>query len=240
VKILVVSDLHYEFRWDHGQEMTEHLAGHQVDAIVVAGDLAVADLLGPALIDLCQHFKHVVYVPGNHEYYGSSFPEVKKILSSLSRSHANLHVLVNKAKVIDGVRFVGTPLWFNYTEKTQADYMLADFRQIEGYREWVGGENFKAAKFLGRSVKHGDVVVTHHAPSMRSTPERYVGSVLNRFFVHPLDEVIVAKKPKLWIHGHTHDSFDYRLAKTRVVCNPYGYWNVDTNSTFKSNLVMEV
>ncbi len=27
----------------------------------------------------------------------------------------------------------------------------------------------------------------------------------------------------LGIHGHTHDSFDYVLRGTRVVCNPRGY-----------------
>jgi calcineurin-like phosphoesterase family protein len=28
---------------------------------------------------------------------------------------------------------------------------------------------------------------------------------------------------KLWIHGHTHDDFDYVINQTRVVCNPRGY-----------------
>jgi hypothetical protein len=27
----------------------------------------------------------------------------------------------------------------------------------------------------------------------------------------------------LWVHGHTHDSFDYRVGTTRVLCNPRGY-----------------
>ena len=27
----------------------------------------------------------------------------------------------------------------------------------------------------------------------------------------------------VWIHGHTHTSFDYRIQGTRVVCNPRGY-----------------
>ncbi len=30
-------------------------------------------------------------------------------------------------------------------------------------------------------------------------------------------------KAVLWIHGHTHDSFDYVHNGTRVVCNPRGY-----------------
>jgi len=28
---------------------------------------------------------------------------------------------------------------------------------------------------------------------------------------------------KLWVHGHTHDPYDYVIGETRVVCNPRGY-----------------
>ena len=34
--------------------------------------------------------------------------------------------------------------------------------------------------------------------------------------------------PDLWVHGHTHDSFDYVLGWTQVVVNPYGYQDVET------------
>ena len=30
-------------------------------------------------------------------------------------------------------------------------------------------------------------------------------------------------KACLWIHGHTHTSFDYRVGGCRVICNPRGY-----------------
>jgi hypothetical protein len=29
--------------------------------------------------------------------------------------------------------------------------------------------------------------------------------------------------PRLWVHGHTHSSHDYRVGRCRVVCNPRGY-----------------
>ena len=28
---------------------------------------------------------------------------------------------------------------------------------------------------------------------------------------------------KLWTHGHTHETFDYVIGETRIVCNPRGY-----------------
>jgi hypothetical protein len=28
---------------------------------------------------------------------------------------------------------------------------------------------------------------------------------------------------KVWTHGHTHETFDYMVGTTRIVCNPRGY-----------------
>lgn len=38
----------------------------------------------------------------------------------------------------------------------------------------------------------------------------------------------------------THDSFDYMIGKTRVVCNPHGYYARATNPGFLPDLVVEV
>ena len=38
---------------------------------------------------------------------------------------------------------------------------------------------------------------------------------------------------KLWVHGHTHDEFDYKIGITRVVCNPRGYPKEKSNWHFK-------
>jgi hypothetical protein len=67
------------------------------------------------------------------------------------------------------------------------------------------------------------VVITHHLPSQRSIAPRYAGSLSNAGFVSELDSLMGAERVQLWIHGHTHSSFDYTVAGTRVVCNPRGY-----------------
>ena len=57
-----------------------------------------------------------------------------------------------------------------------------------------------------------------------------------------LEENILRWQPALWMHGHTYDSFDYRVGKTRVVCNPRGYSKdgVNENPLFNLNLVVEL
>ena len=69
------------------------------------------------------------------------------------------------------------------------------------------------------------VVVTHHTPSWQSCHEKYVHDrVMNGAFHTELGDYIAYRPQiKLWVHGHTHDEFDYTISETRVVCNPRGY-----------------
>ena len=50
--------------------------------------------------------------------------------------------------------------------------------------------------------------------------------------------MIEEQRPALWVHGHTHDSCDYQVGVTRVVCNPRGY--EDENKRFDPELVVTV
>jgi hypothetical protein len=65
------------------------------------------------------------------------------------------------------------------------------------------------------------VVITHHAPHPGSVHPRWTGDLVNAAFVSDLSRLM--GKSALWFHGHTHDSFDFRVRGTRVVANPMGY-----------------
>jgi len=69
------------------------------------------------------------------------------------------------------------------------------------------------------------VVVGHHAPSKQSTKPKYEGEVMvNGAYSSDLSEFILDRPQiKVWTHGHTHDTFDYMIGSTRIVCNPRGY-----------------
>src|SRR3546814_20387466 len=86
------------------------------------------------------------------------------------------------------------------------------------------------------------VVITHHAPSPRSIHPRYEGSLINTCFVSNSEYLMDASRAALWIHGHTHDSFDYQVAGTRVICKPRGYARdgVNANINFIPNLLVEL
>src|SRR5690606_28030632 len=65
------------------------------------------------------------------------------------------------------------------------------------------------------------VVITHHAPHPLSIHEQYRGDLTNAAFVNDLASLL--PYAKLWLHGHVHNNFDYRVEGCRVVANPRGY-----------------
>ena len=76
---------------------------------------------------------------------------------------------------------------------------------------------------LARPFDGKTVVVTHHAPSLKSIHSDYKSNEWNPCFVSDLEKLMDGVG--FWVHGHTHSSFDYQIGKTRVVCNPRGYPN---------------
>ena len=86
------------------------------------------------------------------------------------------------------------------------------------------------------------MVITHHAPSRGSIHPRFEGSLVNACFVSDAKYLLDGRRAQLWIHGHTHDSFDYVVNGTRIVCNPRGYAKagVNENALFDPDLTIDV
>ncbi|MCU4119935.1 metallophosphoesterase [Variovorax sp. N23] len=86
------------------------------------------------------------------------------------------------------------------------------------------------------------VVVTHHAPHRGSLAQLYADDWASGAFVTELPDVFF-DIPVLWVHGHTHQQFDYRVGTCRVTCNPRGYVNWSgriENQDFDPGLVIKV
>jgi predicted phosphodiesterase len=253
MKLNILSDLHL------GLWAMPHPA-NDADVVVLAGDIArpreaVAWALGFG--------RPVVYVPGNHEFYGGSIDGTARELRELC-SGTRVHLLDDDELILDGVRFLGSTLWTNFdlfadpaaraAAIEQSRRLLRDFSRIR--RSEAGEALFTPEDSVtlfrehfrwlaGRLEAPHDgptVVVTHHAPSPRSIHPRFADSLLNACFISDLNELLGADKACLWIHGHTHDSFDYDAAGTRVVCNPRGYakGGVNENALFDPDLVIEI
>jgi predicted phosphodiesterase len=251
VKIRILSDLHLEFQlWTPPQV--------DADVVVLAGDIHV----GSQGIEWARrHFapSPVVYVPGNHEFYGEHMQNLRTDLLREGRDSA-VDVLDGHDLVIGGARFLGATLWTDFAlhgadlssidrAMADADSGMNDFRLIGyGERGRFLPENARAIHLaqvrwlrikLAEKFPGPTIVVTHHLPHRHSIHLRYKGSGLNPSFASDLSDLMGPSVP-LWIHGHTHDSFDYVVNGTRVVCNPRGYAPMALNPEFKPDLTVDL
>jgi hypothetical protein len=84
------------------------------------------------------------------------------------------------------------------------------------------------------------IVMTHHAPSVRSVPPERRADPLTAAYVSNEEALIERFQPALWAHGHVHSSSDYRIGRTRVICNPRGYFPDYLNPSFDPSLTIEL
>jgi Icc-related predicted phosphoesterase len=249
MKLHVLSDLHIEF----GNFSVPDVGA---DLVILAGDTHVG-IRGLRWI-LDQDLKvSVVYVLGNHEFYWSKFPDLIDKLKREVRG-TNVHVLENDVAEFCGFRFFGCTLWSDMNLFGNAPVAMAaaasgmsDYHLIRNsytYRALTPEETViwhkNSVKKLKEFMESGDpeksVIVTHAAPSIQSIPERYWNHQLTPAFASNMEDLIRKYQPRLWIHGHTHDSYDYQIGKTRIVCNPRGYVHNANNPGFKKGLTIEI
>lgn len=227
--ILVVSDIHLEF-FDNDEARDALIDSlPDADAIVLAGDITTLRYLPQAREDLCkftEKYGDVIYVPGNHEYYGSpNAAETHKHLGMLAWDIQGLQALWPGRKVeVMGQKFVGGTMWFPQSDRIpMLRKLIHDFRFIGKFEPWVYEQNALFRKEVAPLVDKDTIVVTHHLPCQNSVPNQYRMDPGNIFYVSEQTKMILEKEPKIWIHGHTHTPCDYTVYNTRVVCNPKGY-----------------
>jgi len=221
MKVLSISDLHCEFHSDGGEFFIEALP--PADILVLAGDLNTFDGLENNIYQICSNYPHVVYVAGNHEYYNSTFSKVDKLLDKLSNKINNFHYLENNLVCIKTLTFVGATLWYPKNQNTLSNKTdINDFTYIKKCDPEAFNRYEKTIKYLENNIAN-NIVVTHHMPSFECVASEYKKDKLNCYFAVNLDQMILEKKPKIWICGHTHQSFYRLLGDTKIICNPVGY-----------------
>ena len=195
-------------------------------------------------------------VLGNHEHYRGFLPETVAEARQLAPAYG-ITLLEDGAAVIAGVRFLGCTLWTDYALDGRQDAAMAAARHGLNDHRMIGWskqpwQRFRPeealavhrasrrflADIMAEPFAGPTVIVTHHAPHPGSVHPRYTGDALNPAFASDLSELIAAGRPALWVHGHVHSSFDYRVDQTRVACNPHGYGS--ENPVFDPHLTVEM
>ncbi len=227
MRLGISSDQHLEFVSSYKQIVAElEQYEKDVDVHIIAGDLlCLRDKVKAKFVFdwFSDHFNHVLYIKGNHCSYGSSIKETEEIAINLAKE--NFHVLGQSEPQfhLEGLNFIGNTLWFPYqSSNSQYERYMTDFQVISDIQS-VYQIHEETKKRFWSLVDNNTILVTHHLPSHLCTHPKYVGSYLNRFFVGDIEDLILEKKPRLQVHGHSHEPLDIMIGSTRVIRNPVGY-----------------
>ncbi|WP_346830922.1 metallophosphoesterase [Pseudomonas abietaniphila] len=227
MKLQVYSDLHIEF--DRFEP-----ASSGADVVILAGDI---DIKTRGVKWANEVFRcPVIYVCGNHEYYGGHIDRTLQKMREAAAPH--VHVLENEALILNQTRFLVTTAWTDYSStgdvaaaKRIAWEWMNDFTVIRtdvSYRRLRPDDLIAKSKAayswlseeLAKSFDGKTVVVTHHAPALD-----HVGNDLPAHLIaaYANDWPELVGKADLWVCGHTHVAADFFKNGCRVVSNPRGY-----------------
>ncbi|MEZ5818838.1 MAG: metallophosphoesterase family protein [Hyphomicrobiaceae bacterium] len=252
MRLQIFSDVHVDFAPGFVPRLAD-----DVDAVVIAGD--ICEGIENGMRWLRAHLGHqvpIVLVAGNHEYFARIRAEERLKGARAAGAHG-ITYLDDTTATIGPVRFVGSTLWADYAiygasrrgEMIEvARRKMMDHRRIlEAPGRFITPEEClalhgEARDFLEATLASPHdgptVVVTHNGPHPLSLVDKFRENLSSAAFISDLSAMIDRHQPALWVHGHTHVSLDYRVGKTRIVCNPHGYG--DENPGFDAGLIVEV
>jgi predicted phosphodiesterase len=250
MRLHILSDLHVEFEAFVPPSTSS-------DVVILAGDIHVGNR-GVDWAKATFPNQPVIYILGNHEYYGKAFPKHIEDLRKFADG-SNVHILEQDYIVIDGITFLGCTLWTDFKlfgepriAGSHATQVMADYRKIRVSPQYRKLRSLDTAVIHAKSLRWLDseieklksdgnkvVIITHHAPSCQSVPEEYRDDILSAAYASHLDDFVASSHAAVWIHGHVHTQQDYNIGGTRLICNPRGYPD-ERNENFIPDFVIEV
>jgi len=238
MRLWILSDLHMDLarEWD----LPVLSARPASDVLVVAGDLTSRMERGVRWLAQRVSDLPVVYIAGNHEGYGADIDRtIEK--AKVAAAGTNIHVLDDGAVVIGGVRFLGTTLWTDFElfgapaaamaaaadqmndyRRVRVDHYQRRLRPADTLARHRQGRAFLAAA-LATPFAGPTVVVTHHGIDRLCSRPQYADDIITAAYVSDLAGMVAEHQPDVWIYGHTHQSDDRTIGRTRVLSNAKGY-----------------
>lgn len=212
-------------------------------------------------------YNKVFLIAGNHEHYHGKIDTSHAIIQKFLQEEGLQVVFLDNTCVPLNDEYVlfGSTFWTDFNNndffaRQSAQSYMNDYRLIINGRRTAGERgliphdtvllNIDARAALNSALEFYKtkkfVVMTHHLPDMLSVNARFNPGIdiINYAYANTGLKSLIeeSKQIKFWFHGHTHDSCDYVLGDTRVVCNPRGYARTGRNENplFDVNLTIEI
>lgn len=254
MKLQLLSDLHLE------TEAYTPEPAYGAELLILAGDI---DSTWAGIRRFANWPVPVIFVPGNHEFDRREIDVARVELAELCKELGFTLLDDSSTIVTDAqgrrVRFLGSTRWsdfdlFGEAGRAKAQRAAGYFQKVMAAtrhgevfdaeavrtlslesRAWLAGE-------LARGESGADwdatVAITHFAPSIRSADPRYGKQPTTASFCN--DDEALMPGARLWLHGHLHCQFDYKVGKTRVMCNARGHAHKGEPARFEPRALIEV
>lgn len=246
--VALLSDLHAECQLGRACRAIDNVLEETPEprVLILAGD--IGNVGGGSLADTLDHAVAamkaknpkgvVVFVPGNHDYYGlklgaGGLALGDAILETIC-DEAGCVFLQRSAVAVGACVIAGTTLWTPVATVSPGEVQyMCDYTRIGGLTvEEVQDTHENQAAWLASICADEEtcpqVIVTHHAPfagNLRSrhyTKESEALFHVRGFAVAIL--AIAASRVRLWAFGHTHVRGAVTCGKTMVAANCLGHF----------------
>eukprot|EP00792_Barthelona_sp_PAP020_P006659 TRINITY_DN3052_c1_g2_i1.p2 TRINITY_DN3052_c1_g2~~TRINITY_DN3052_c1_g2_i1.p2 ORF type:complete len:281 (-),score=67.68 TRINITY_DN3052_c1_g2_i1:2439-3281(-) len=261
----LISDLHLEF-FDNLTQAIETLHIHLADEnhskiLIVCGDVCSLETANKTIFDeffhyISSEFKQIIYVAGNHEYYGSNFRLTLNEIKARLLSYDNIKFLEKDSIKINNLTIVGTTLW-SLPDKHCLKFFKSfssDFKCIKNPSEGIVSsldfiiEHKKCLEYLENVMNNLEseervLIASHHVPGLCDVIDRHVrrkelvslyGSDLREFLCRHKNKIV------LWCCGHCHQQIRKKLHGVNIVSNPFGYFNLGPEKFNRNFNALEV
>ncbi len=236
MRIFAISDLHLDYQQNVNWLLDLSVSDYTDDVLILAGDISDnLELLEHCFEQLMRRFRHVAFVPGNHDLwtirdkvYRTSFDKFNRICQL-----AIDYGVSTKPVHLPGVSIVPLFSWYDFTFGEPSEQLLQvwmDFRACEWGRDVTSPDitQFFLDKNLPNlQTSHQSIISFSHflpridvMPSFIPLSSRYIYPVLGSDLI---DAQVRQLSSKIHVYGHSHVNRDCMISGIRYINNAFGY-----------------
>jgi predicted phosphodiesterase len=237
MRVHALSDLHLEYADNRRWLSSLSVHDYQRDVLILAGDLAASSRwLAYGFAALVRRFRHVLYVPGNHELWIESNRQGMTSFDKFEdvRTQAREHGVTSNRMEFDGLTIVPLFAWYDYSFGLPSDELQARWMDYRACR-WPEGtttadvtRRFMALNDVDVQREGAVITFSHFLPRIDLMP---ASAAARTAYLYPvlgaaaLDAQLRRAGSIVHVYGHSHLNRDVAVEGTRYVNNAFGYPN---------------